>query len=469
MSAIGKGKSVIVLMLLLMFAVAAGQRKVAEETTIFQSLRDGVFTVFGDRGHGSGFLVDKAGLVLTNAHVVSYSNYITVQLDDATRVSALLLEEDKPRDVAVLLIASDVIGDRPVLNLATRPALELAFEGEKVIAIGSPLSQTRILTSGIVSKVEESAIITDVNINPGNSGGPLLNMDSEVIAINTFRDPSPGGPGVAGSISISAAAGLITRAQQKVANVAPPSAELLPVKPKAVYPPECFRWAQKRCSESKNYTFSAGSFDVFIITPPRGSFIVSEAEKHLTDRRRQREAAAGVEESKMYDPLGNRLREWMQYVGEYAPVVKLHVRPKVGMTGASLWLNMLGAVAAGMSGATYEGYYSYEFKGDLQDFTLYSNDRPVHEVMRGMNIMPVSYQYANTSMDDIAQQGVFIFLPDPFYEYEAQALKMKVVDLKKLCDTTEIAIPRACLEQIWVDFEPYRDALKAKRQQLAVK
>lgn len=468
MNVLGRARYAIPLLLVLS-GFTAGQRKVAEETAIFQSLRDGVFTVFGDRGQGSGFLVDTLGLVLTNAHVVASSNYITIQLDDTTRVSATLLEEDKAKDIAVLMIAASIVRGRPVLNLAARSALELAFEGEKVIAIGSPLSQTRILTSGIVSKVEESAIITDVNINPGNSGGPLINLDSEVIAINTFRDPSPGGPGVAGSISISEARSLIARAQQKAATLGPPSATLLPVKPKSTFPVESIPWAQKRCFESKNYAFSAGSFEIIIRTPPRHSFLLSENEKRLADRRRQREASAGVEESKMYDPLGERLQEWRQYVGDYAPVVYVYVYPKVGQTGASIWLNVLSAFAAGMSGTTYQGYYAYEFRGDLQDFTLYANDKAVPEIMRGMNIMPISWQRANESMDDIAQRGVFVFLPDPFYDYEAQTMRVQLIDLKKPGETTEVTVPRSCIEQIWVDFEPYRDALKARRQQLLVK
>lgn len=470
MVCLGQKKLAIVVVLLLLSAVVAGQRKVAEETVIFQALRDGVFTIFGDRGQGSGFLIDAAGLVLTNSHVISNSSYITIQLDDATRVRAILLEEDKINDVAVLLLVQKVIRGRPVLKLAARPAEDLAFEGEKVMAIGSPLSQTKILTSGIVSKVEEQAIISDVNINPGNSGGPLINMDAEVIAINTFGEQIHIGPGISGSISITVANDLIRRAYQKLSSISPPSSELLPVTPKEKFPPECLRWVQMRCFEAKNYTTSGGAFDIMVLTPPRQTFLASQEEAKLVDKRREREIAAGVEESKRYDPLGERLKEWRQYVGDYAPLVRLKVTPKIGETGGSVFANILKAALAGASGTYYyDEHHKYEFKGDLQDFQLCDDEEMIPEVFRSMDIMPVSIKLARASMEDIAQQGFFLFLPDPFYDYEEQTLHMIVTDLKKPGEKIKVKVPRACLEQIWVDFEPYRDACNARRKRLVVK
>ncbi|MGB3478937.1 MAG: trypsin-like peptidase domain-containing protein [bacterium] len=470
MVCLGQKRLAIAVVLLLLSAVAAGQRKVAEETIIFQALRAGVFTVFGDRGHGSGFLIDATGLVLTNSHVISNSSYITVQLDDATRVRATLLDEDEMNDVAVLLLAQKVVRGRPILKLADRPAEDLAFEGEKVMAIGSPLSQTKILTSGIVSKVEERAIISDVNINPGNSGGPLINMDAEVIAINTFGQQSQIGPGISGSISITVANDLIRRAHQRLSDISPPSSELLPVTPKEAFPPECLRWAQKRCFESKNYTTSGGAFDIMILTPPRRSFLVTQEKAKLAGKRREREIAAGVEASKMYDPLGERLKEWRQYVGDYTPLVLLKATPKIGESGGSVFANILKASLAGASGTYYyDEHHTYEFKGDLQDFQLRDDEEVIPEVVRSMDIMPVSIEFAREHMEDIAQQGFFLFLPDPFDGYEKQTLHMVITDLKKPGEKIEVKVPRACLEQIWVDFEPYRDACNARQKRLVVK
>ena len=123
---------------------ASAAREVSEEAKIFRATRDAIFTIHGDREKGSGFLVDKVGLILTNSHVITSSIRISVQLDRNTRVPAMLLAEDKQKDIAVLRIAQEVVKELPILKIADRSAADLAFEGERVIAIGSPLHQTRI-------------------------------------------------------------------------------------------------------------------------------------------------------------------------------------------------------------------------------------------------------------------------------------------------------------------------------------
>ena len=369
-----KVKILILVVSLILVGIVCGQvsaaRKVSEEAVIFREIRDAIFTIYGDRGHGSGFLIDKVGLILTNSHVIAASSRISVQLNPNTRVPATLLAEDKQKDIAVLRVAPEIVKELPILKIADRPAADLAFEGERVIAIGSPLNQIRILTSGIVSKVEERAIISDVNINQGNSGGPLINMDSEVIAINTFSNVPLRGPGVSGSVSISLALPLLDQARRKL-HEEPPPPTLLPVVPDDPFPIEGLKWTSERCGKISNYTLKAPGFDIQILTPSRQYFLTKISKEPLAEKRRGREAAAGVDPSEMYDPLGDLLKEWKEYGGEYKPLVEIYVQPDVGQTTGSLLLNMLGAAAAGYSGTPYYyGSYTYEFKSDLQDLEL---------------------------------------------------------------------------------------------------
>ena len=462
-----KTKSLTLVVAVILCGIVCSQlpaaREVSEEAIIFRKVRDAVFTIHGDRSKGSGFLVDRDGLILTNAHVIAASSRISVQVNRNTRVPATLLAEDKQKDIAVLRVAPEIVKELPILRIADRPAADLAFEGERVIAIGSPLNQTRILTSGIVSKVEERAIISDVNINPGNSGGPLINMDSEVVAINTFGDFPSMGPGVSGSVSISLALPLLGRARDRL-HEEPPLSTLLPVVPEAPFPIEGMKWAAERCGNASNYKIAAPGFDIQILTPSRLYFRTRISKEPLAAKRRGREAAAGVSQQEMYDPLGDLLREWAEYVGRYSPLVQIHVQPKVGETAGSVLLNVLGAAAAGYSRTPYYyGSSTYEFKSDLQDLELIDGGNVVPEVFRGLRMMPVSISERFRKMEDIAQRGVFMFLPEVF---KSRNLHLKILDLKKPGQVINVPIPQACREQILADFEPYMDMQNAAAARL---
>jgi S1-C subfamily serine protease len=143
------------------------------------------------QGQGSGFILDKAGHVLTNYHVVEGANRgIEVQLSNKHRYSARVVGTDKTHDLALLQI------DAPNLQPVTlADSTDLAV-GQKVYAIGNPFGLAGTMTRGIISSIRsirgaegapiEDAIQTDAAINPGNSGGPLLNSHGEVIGINTM-------------------------------------------------------------------------------------------------------------------------------------------------------------------------------------------------------------------------------------------------------------------------------------------
>ena len=145
---------------------------------------------------GSGFIVDKAGYILTNAHVVAEAVKITVKMDDGTEYPATVVGRDELTDIAVLKISP--AGDLPVVQMGDSGAARV---GEWVLAIGSPFGLARTVTAGIVSQVNRDTptgspfqrfIQTDAAINRGNSGGPLVNMRGEVIGVNSQIATSTG-------------------------------------------------------------------------------------------------------------------------------------------------------------------------------------------------------------------------------------------------------------------------------------
>jgi serine protease Do len=141
-------------------------------------------------GLGSGVIIDAAGVIVTNEHVIRGASEIHVVLADGRQVDAEVIGSDSDADLAVLKI--NVKGPLPAAKLGTSSDLMI---GESVVAIGSPLGLKKTVTVGVVSalgrtiksddRVLNDFIQTDASINPGNSGGPLLNIDGEVIGINS--------------------------------------------------------------------------------------------------------------------------------------------------------------------------------------------------------------------------------------------------------------------------------------------
>jgi serine protease Do len=150
---------------------------------------------------GSGLIIDKSGLILTNNHVVKDADEITVKFANKREAKGRVVGTDPKTDLAVIRVA--VKEPLPVVTLGNSDTLRV---GEWAIAIGNPFGLDHTLTVGVVSATGrsevgiatyENFIQTDASINPGNSGGPLLNIRGEVIGINTAIVASGQGIGFA--------------------------------------------------------------------------------------------------------------------------------------------------------------------------------------------------------------------------------------------------------------------------------
>jgi S1-C subfamily serine protease len=146
---------------------------------------------------GSGFVIDKAGHIVTNEHVVAGASSVQVSFSDNEKIKARIVGEDAATDIAVLQVNAPARALKP-LPLGDSDAVRV---GDEVIAIGNPLGYDRSVTSGIVSAVGREiqspnaspighVIQTDAALNHGNSGGPLLNADGQVVGVNAQIAPS---------------------------------------------------------------------------------------------------------------------------------------------------------------------------------------------------------------------------------------------------------------------------------------
>lgn len=167
---------------------------------------------------GSGFIIDKTGLVVTNNHVIADADEITVILQDDSRHEATLIGRDPKTDLALLKIEVD--RDLPFVEWGNSTTARV---GDWVVAIGNPFGLGGTVTAGIISARHrdinqgpyDSFLQTDASINRGNSGGPMFNMDGQVIGVNTaIFSPTGGSVGVGFSIPSSIAERVVTQLRE---------------------------------------------------------------------------------------------------------------------------------------------------------------------------------------------------------------------------------------------------------------
>jgi serine protease Do len=165
---------------------------------------------FKQRSLGSGFIIDKDGYIVTNNHVIAGADKIRVKLNSGKEFDAKIIGRDPSTDIALIKIKADP--NYSVVALGDSDALKV---GEWVVAIGSPFGLEHTVTAGIVSAKGrvigsgpyDDFIQTDASINPGNSGGPLINMNGDVVGINTAI--IAGGQGIGFAVPVNMAKGVI--------------------------------------------------------------------------------------------------------------------------------------------------------------------------------------------------------------------------------------------------------------------
>jgi len=189
---------------------SAAMAQTPEEATTIRVAREitpTVVSVTQPRGSGSGVIVSRDGVVITNAHVVGSSRVVDVGLADGRTLRGEVLGRDPSIDVAVVRVRGQNLPAAPV---GDSDRLEV---GQAAIAIGNPLGLERTVTSGVVSAVNrnprgialDGLIQTDAAISPGNSGGPLVDSRGRVIGINTAVIAGAGATGLGFAVPINLA------------------------------------------------------------------------------------------------------------------------------------------------------------------------------------------------------------------------------------------------------------------------
>ncbi|MGQ0763199.1 MAG: S1C family serine protease [Acidobacteriota bacterium] len=425
------------------------KRRITDELTgRFKELEKTVVTVWSEIGHGTGFIFDQRGLVMTNQHVIGPSELISVQFDPKTKVPAKLLAASPEKDIAVLWIDLTGFPSAAVAVIAKASDAEATLvEGERVMTIGSPLSQRKIMTTGVASKIEERAIISDININPGNSGGPLFNSLGEVVGLTTFGESAKAGPGISGIVRIEEAIPVIEFAVGKMALTEKPEARLLPVEPDGDYPLA----AVKEIVDAKKfdfdpYLFGMGEYEVSIFTPLMKYRLETEAErkaqKTKNKRNNSKDAVQGT-----FDAT-EQFRNWAEYAGQYRPILQIRAQPKLG---ESFWGSVGRAVAANYGIHTQA---NLRFKTDFYRMKLFCGQHEVEPIQPSKLFFLTNERNYFVKSNDATYVGFYSYPADAINE-KCGTVRLQIFSEKHPDKAETKVIDKKAIGRVIADFQPY--------------
>lgn len=423
-----------------------------ELTSNFNRLQTSVVTVWSEFGHGTGFIFDKEGLIMTNQHVVGPSEFISVQFDSKRKIPAVLLAASPEKDVAILWVNLDALPDATIAPIAKldSPEEPAVVEGERVFTIGSPLNQRKIITTGIASKIEERAILSDININPGNSGGALFNSIGEVVGITTFGDVSGSSAGVSGIVRIEQAMPLIDEARKKMAEVVKPQAKLLPVDPTDTFPLEAIKdIATAKKFDADKYYLSIADFNIVLLTPTLKYRIETEAEREAAKTRAKRNKKDGAVQG-TFRPFEN-FYGWREYVGDYKPILIIRATPALG---ESFW----GAVGRGVA-ANY-GIHTQaklRFKTDFYKMRLMCGDKEVEPIHPAKIAHILGESNYFVSIKDATFEGLYSYPADAISP-QCGKVTLEMYSEKKPNEAKIKVLNEKTVLKIAADFAPYLDS-----------
>jgi S1-C subfamily serine protease len=404
-------------------ATRSNAKAVADEAVVYQKYKGGVVEVQSDSGHGSGFLVDASGIIVTNQHVVNGSRWLGARLRPGLRCEATLLAEDKESDVAVIQINPKFAKDMTVLSLADASKPPVAVEGERILAIGNPLHQEGILTTGIVSKVEKGVLMSNVNINHGNSGGPVLNLEGQVVGIATFSDiDRQGGPGVAGIVSIEKAAPVL--AQARSSGKPAPSDESLPDVNPIPIPASLLSAVTER--DVKSFSKTDARYLALSIDTP---FMAAAREAEATARARAKMHDRGDDSTQA---AANAF--WRRYSNPNDAVVVVRLDPKVRKAGL---------------------FYKEEFY-DMQVVRGGQLVQPVRRDRVLWNLRNLRNQIVDRAYGAAYQYDYTVFEP-------SEPLVVKIRESAASDQWEEVKIEPKVQANVWSQFAGYRSALSSSR------
>jgi S1-C subfamily serine protease len=423
----------------------------ADPSALLIEWQDSVVALWMPTTHASGFVIDANGLIATNQRDIGTATSVEVQLTPELKVAGRVLLADSERDVAILRIDAKALASmRPVPLGCAQEGKASVAKGQKLFTIGIPLRDQKGITSGIVDRVEEHAILSDFGFGSGSAGGPVFSADGAVVGLTSLvddkadRDKSSEKRGDSRVVRIDDVCGVVASAEKKLKDAAPPDGTHLPVEPVRAFPVDALKdAAQHRAGSLNPYQTSSSDFDIAFITPP----MTYGAQYQLEASRRERNRATPEAEQAMVRPLMD-FSNWSEYTMDFPPVLLVRVTPKLV---EGFWTTVArGAVRTqGVALPPIKHVKSgfarmRAFCGDLEV-------TPIHPFKLEQRIA----ENPGGSEKAAIYEGLYVYDPGALGPHCGTVKLVLYSDKEPEKGDTRAVDPKV-LEQIWQDFEPYR-------------
>ena len=401
---------------------------------------DSVVAVWTPYVRASGFVVDTAGLIVTSGRIVGAETSVEVQLTPSVKVAARVIESDPARDVAILLVDPQVVASlRPVPLGCGSPSRPSVVDGEEIWALGAPFRGPKRMTSGVVSRIDPRAIMSDTRLSNGSAGGPVFAADGTLIGITTLTTDDERDLGRSRAVRIDGACDAVASAARKLKDPAPTGAHL-PVEPVRPFPAEALKSAaESRKGAVSAYQISSSEFDIAFITP----VLTYTAQSREESRRGYTTSAtlAGPEGQLSARTLLD-FGAWSDYVADFPPVLLVRATPKFE---EGFWTKVARGAARtqGMALPPIK-----RFKSGFARMTALCGDTEV------VPIHPFKIQQRISETDEITE-GLYVFDPGALGPH-CGTVTLVLYSEKDPTKADRRIVDATVLEQLAKDFAPYR-------------
>jgi len=405
--------------------------------------KDSLVAIWTPESRASGFVVDAAGLVMTNQHAIGSASAVEVQLTPSIKVAARVLVADRVRDVAVLWIDPAITASvRPVpLDCAgkQKPSFE---KGQRLVAIGAPLRGQKEVSLGDVVRVESHANVADFRLAPGSVGGPIFGAGGAVVGLSSVADDEDQRRSRdARIVPVDDACAVAGAAMKAMQTAQRPAATRLPVEPSRPFPADALEAAVKgRQGSLSPYRISSSDFDVAFLTP-----VLVYGAQHNTQ---QSNTGAGRGSTRDLLQQGRQAAltdfgDWSEYFADVPPVLVVRVTPKLA---ESFWTTIARGAAYTQGVALPPIKHFKPGFSRLQAFCGEVEVTPIH---------PFTLEQRLSETDAI-REGLYVFEPQALGPH-CTPVKLVLYSEKEPKKQEIIrAVDSQMIDRIWQDFAPVR-------------